>query len=130
MRVTAHFEEGDKGRLLTSLSNMAKDNDFDPAFRKIGQTIRFEVEGRIPKDTRELVESWGYEQQSNSLAEFGFNAVHSAYQHEGGDKTRKIVNRPAGGESKFLANSIEAKKNDLQNIVGHFVKTIIYKNSK
>src|SRR6056297_591468 len=98
MRITANFRKGDKERVLKNLNAMAQDDNFSAGFRRVGQIIRFEVEGRIPKDTRELVESWEYQHINNKKAEFGFTARHSAYQHEGGDGRRVIINRPAGGE--------------------------------
>lgn len=129
MKVTANFNKKDKANLLKSLSNLAQDDNLSSPFRKVAQTIRFETEGRIPKDTRELVKSWEYEQKSDKEARFGFTAEHSAYQHEGQreDGSHKIVNRPAGGESFYLTNAIENKKDDIETIIGKFYQTKIFK---
>jgi hypothetical protein len=131
MRLTANFQKGDKERVLKNINAMATDDDFSPAFRRVGQIIRFEVEGRIPKDTRELVESWNYQHLSDKSAEFGFDIDYGAYQHEGGDgKDKVIVNRPAGGESYYLTNAINAKKSQIEIAIGKFVQEKIFKNIK
>ncbi|MGL4402784.1 MAG: HK97 gp10 family phage protein [Fusobacteriaceae bacterium] len=128
MRITAHFNEDDKARLLRSLSDLAKDDNLTAPFRKVAQTVKVEVEGRIPKDTRELVSSWKYEQKSDKEATFGFTAEYAAYQHEGGDgKDKVIIKRPAGGESYFLTNAINAKKSDIEVIIGKFIQQKIFK---
>ncbi len=127
MRITANFNKSDKKRLLKSLEELAKDQNLSTPFRKVAQTIQFEAEGRTPKDTRELVSSWQYEQKENTKATVGFTAEHSAYQHEGGDGNRRIRNRPAGGESYYLTNAINAKKSDIEVIIGKFIQEKIFK---
>lgn len=128
MRITANFNQNDKKRLLRSLGELAKDQNLSNPFRKVAQTIQFEVEGRIPKDTRELVSSWEYEQKGNKKATVGFTAKYAAYQHEGGDDDRRVENRPAGGESFYLTNAINAKKADIEVIIGKFIQEKIFKS--
>jgi len=130
MKVSANFNKKDKKNLLKSLSKIAQDDDLSSPFRKVAQTIRFEVEGRIPKDTRELVKSWEYEQKSDKEAGVGFTAEYAAYQHEGQrkDGSHKIKNRPADGESFYLTNAIENKKDDIKTIIGKFYQTKIFKS--
>ena len=130
MKITANFKKGDKERLLKNLNAMAQDDNFSAGFRRVGQIIRFEVEGRIPKDTRELVESWEYQHIDNKKAEFGFTIIYSAYQHEGGDDDRVIENRPAGGETYYLTNAINDKKSQIEIAIGKFVQEKIFKNTK
>lgn len=129
-RITANFKKGDKERLLKNLSELAKDDNLTAPFRKVAQTVRTEVEARIPKDTRDLVSSWKYNQTDPKSAELGFNIVYAAYQHEGGDGYRIIRNRPAGGETGFLVNAIEHKKTDIEVIIGKFYQEKIFKSVK
>jgi len=127
MRITANFNKSDKKRLLKSLEELAKDQNLSTPFRKVAQTIQFEAEGRTPKDTRELVSSWQYEQKKNTKSTFGFTAEYAAYQHKGGDDDRTIENRPADGESYYLTNAINAKKSDIEVIIGKFIQEKIFK---
>lgn len=79
------------------------------ALSKVALEMRKDVIPRVPRDTGELVNSWEV-QKTDDYIEAGFNLIYAQYQHQGmrADGTYIIRNRPAGGETYFFKNSINA----------------------
>lgn len=79
------------------------------ALSKVALKIRSDVIPKTPRGLGGLVNSWRIEKGFSNDIEVGFDIIYAAYQERGmrfkGD--RVIVNRPAGGETRFLGNAID-----------------------
>lgn len=59
----------------------------------------------------------------------GYNSEYAAYQHQGirKDGSRKIINRPGGGESFFLTKTIDENRNQLIAFTNERIKANLNK---
>jgi len=79
------------------------------ALAKIALELRSDVIPKTPRGTGELMNSWRVEKGVDNDITVGFDIIYAAYQERGmrADGSRRIQNRPAGGETKFLQNAID-----------------------
>lgn len=92
--------------------------DCNEVLDSIAEEIRTDVIQYIPLgETRNLYDSFSYHSTKDTLR-VGFNIVYGAYQHQGGDGKRVIVNRPAGGETFFLRHTVVSNRSKYLNILG------------
>jgi len=76
---------------------------------KVAKQIRKDARPEVPNDTGELEQSWEIQINSATDIDAGYNIVYAMYQHQGrrDDGTHIIRNRPAGGKSFFLRDTVD-----------------------
>jgi hypothetical protein len=96
------------------------------ALAKVALEIRGDVIPRTPRGIGDLMNSWRIEKGIQDDLEIGFDIIYAAYQERGKreDGTHVIQNRPAGGETGFLKNTIE---DGLDKYYKLFGDTVIHK---
>jgi len=79
------------------------------ALSVVAKQIRSDVIPNTPRDTGDLLNSWRIEKQKDNLIEVGFDIIYAAYQERGmrEDGTKVIQNRPAGGKTRFLGDTVD-----------------------
>lgn len=120
MRITGYKE------LAKNLERLARNARKYVVGAEIANQIREDAKARVPNDTGELEASYHSFNEGNSLF-VGYGAEYASYQHQGRrrDGSRIIRNRPAGGETYFLKNTLIANKNKYAVLIGRdFFKSI------
>lgn len=95
---------------LSRLSSPAFINSIaKEALHVVAKQIQKDSKPLVPKDTKDLVNSWKVENSGTLSLEAGYDIIYAMYQHQGvrSDGTHIIRNRPAGGESFFLKKPID-----------------------
>lgn len=79
------------------------------ALNKVALAIRSDVIPRTPRGVGDLVNSWRVEKKMDDYLEIGFDIIYAAYQERGKreDGSYVIQNRPGGGETGYLQNTID-----------------------
>lgn len=116
MITTTIDTDGIEKGLLSLLGSL--DSHAERGLSRIGDKIQADAYDKVPNDTGELVDSYKYEVYNMEM-EAGYDIAYSKYQHEGQreDGSYVIVNRPAGGESKFLESTVEDNIDDYTDIM-------------
>ena len=97
-------------KINKSLSQKSAMRAIRSGFHRIGKQLHQDSKTRVPNDTGELYNSFNYLIDGDTL-EAGFNTEYAMYQHRGmrADGSHIIENRPAGGETGFLNNTLESE---------------------
>lgn len=105
--------------------------DKDKIETVIARDIQKEALERTPYDTGALYESSDVIRYFDNTA-LVYNVPYASYQHEGQrrDGSRKIQNRPAGGETYFLRNAIVDRGAELFSEPMQFIENEIVKLAK
>ena len=98
---TKNFEN-----LLAKELDKLSESKVQKVMKSVSKQVLADMRVVTPYDTGQLYKSYFYKKTGEYKAEFGLNIEYAAYQHEGGDSTRTIKNRPAGGETYFMLNTI------------------------
>lgn len=79
------------------------------ALAKVAIAMRTDVIPNTPRGTGELMNSWRIEKQPDNSLIVGYDIIYAAYQERGmrEDGTHVIVNRPAGGKTNFMQDTID-----------------------
>ena len=85
--------------------------------KAVSKQVLADMRNVTPYDTGQLYKSYFYKKTGEYKAEFGLNIEYAAYQHEGGDGIRTIKNRPAGGETYFMLNTINKNYKNYLNLL-------------
>lgn len=93
----------------TAFSNKNIEPACYKALVKVAKQIRKDTYSSVPNDTSELEQSWEIERQSHTEIDAVYNIIYAMYQHQGrrADGTHIIRNRPAGGKSFFLKDTVD-----------------------
>lgn len=104
------FDTKEFDKLLDNFSGANLDSAVNKALKKVALQIRIDTRPSVPNDTSELENSWEIDEISFDDLEVGYNIIYAMYQHQGrrADGTHIIRNRPAGGKSFFLKETIDS----------------------
>lgn len=104
------FDAKEFDKLLSNFSGVKLDSAVNKALKKVALQIRIDTRPSVPNDTGELENSWEIDEISFDDLEAGYNIIYAMYQHQGRreDGTHIIRNRPAGGKSFFLKETIDS----------------------
>jgi IS30 family transposase len=107
-----------KGKVGEKAVNAA----INKSFSDVANQIEVDVRRRVPNDTGRLLQSWKV-QSSNLQMQAGFDTPYASYQERGmrRDRSRRIRNRPAGGETLFLAKTMQE---NFKSYMGLIIKRI------
>ena len=115
MKVTINTSDVEKGlkKFLGSL-----DEGIDDGLEKVARKIQGDAYDKVPNDTGELVRSYKYFVRFGEM-EAGYDVEYAEYQHRGSrrDGTHIIRNRPAGGQSDFLYETVEQNIDDYNDTI-------------
>lgn len=102
-----------------SLKRLSRSRVSNADLEAVATEFKKDVEPRVPNDKGELLASWNTYLTGND-GYFGFDAEHGSYQNQGRrkDGTRVIRNRPAGGETYFMQNTLENNRDKYAKILG------------
>jgi len=107
-----------KGKVGEKAVNAA----INKSFSDVANQIEVDVRRRVPNDTGRLLRSWKV-QSSHLRMQAGFDTPYASYQERGmrRDRSRRIRNRPAGGETLFLAKTMQE---NFKSYMGLIIKRI------
>lgn len=85
---------------------------YKKALEKVADQIQKDAKNKTPEGTKELLNSWVKEWDGDDLLA-GYDIIYAMYQHQGrrDDGTHIIRNRPAGGETYYLKNTLDQNAN-------------------
>jgi len=103
------FDTKEFNKLLNNLNGSKLDKSINKALKKVVNQIQIDTKPHVPNDTSDLLNSWEIDEISFNEIEAGYNIIYAMYQHQGRreDGTHIILNRPAGGKSFFLKETID-----------------------
>ena len=96
------------------IEKKAAKNAYEKAVKDVAEKIGELSSDKVPVDEG-ILKSTFTVQKLNGKWFCGYNTEYAAYQHEGKDSNgdRIIVNRPGGGQSKFLTGPIQKNQKQL-----------------
>jgi len=103
------FDTKEFNKLLNNLNGSKLDKSINKALKKVVNQIQIDTKPHVPNDTSDLLNSWEIDEIRFNEIEAGYNIIYAMYQHQGRreDGTHIILNRPAGGKSFFLKETID-----------------------
>jgi len=103
------FDTKEFNKLLNNLNGSKLDKSINKALKKVVNQIQIDTKPHVPNDTSDLLNSWEIDEISFNEIQAGYNIIYAMYQHQGRreDGTHIILNRPAGGKSFFLKETID-----------------------
>lgn len=117
MRIEADIDIQGFNSVLAKLLNRSEFKTQN-GLRMVANKLQADAYDKVPNDTGELVRSYRYIIDDTSM-EAGYDIEYSAYQHQGrrADGTHVIRNRPAGGETFWLRNTVNDNLDDYTDII-------------
>lgn len=103
------FDTKEFNKLFNNLTGSKLDKSINKALKKVASQIQTDTKPHVPNDTSDLLNSWEIDEISFNEIDAGYNIIYAMYQHQGRreDGTHIILNRPAGGKSFFLKETID-----------------------
>lgn len=120
-----------KGQIISGIieDNFTKDmiRRFNPirihqvlrsGYNEVADQLEIDASRMLPRDTNRLAQSFKKNFVSDGI-EVGYDTPYAHYQERGErmDGTRKIQNRPAGGETGFLRKAVERNQENYVDIL-------------
>jgi hypothetical protein len=106
-----------------NLGKLTAKNIYSNAIQDTAEKILELAEPKVPHEEGILESSKTIIKQNGDVL-VGYNSEYASYQHQGvrKDGTRIIVNRPAGGESFFLTQTVQQNQNQLVEFTKERIK--------
>ena len=123
MRVVGEVNINEAIKMIKGkVGEKAVNHAINKSFSDVANQIEVDVRRRVPNDTGRLLQSWKV-QSSNLQMQAGFDTPYASYQERGmrRDRSRRIRNRPAGGETLFLAKTMQE---NFKSYMGLIIKRI------
>jgi hypothetical protein len=116
---------------LDNLKRKLIDKAITHAQSKVILQIKRDVTPHVPRASGELLNSWKVEKTDNKRLQAGFDIVYAMYQHQGrrADGSHIIRNRPAGGKSFFLKETIDDNYQKYFKIYARAIDEYLQKNT-
>lgn len=114
MPLTISFDDRELQRNLEKLKGLA-DKWLKEATGEMADTLLLLSRAEVPHDTGQLQNS-GHTFFEGDEAAVAYNKVYAAYQHEGGDGRRVIVNYQKGRKGKYLQDPLQNNISKWNNI--------------